>query len=48
MKESLEKAVKNLIAKAIKTEKSVNAMQYTQAALNAVQAIAYLTDVEKK
>jgi len=39
MKEELEKVVKDMAKKAIETSSSLEAMQYTQAAVNATNAL---------
>lgn len=48
MKKELEKAIKNLTEKAVTAKIPVDAMQYTQAALNAVQSLVHLMDSEKR
>ena len=47
MKEELEKVVRAMAKKAMETKSSIGAMQYTQAALNAINALMTLTHREK-
>ena len=46
MKSKLEKAIEVLAEKAEKTDMPLDAMQYTQAALNAMNALASLHNQE--
>jgi len=48
MKNELEKVVKDMAKKARETEQAVEAMQYTQAALNTVNALMTLANRDKK